>query len=521
MRQAGPDHGPILRSVLQATSEALAAEQRATTPVRSGLAVLSFRRSHRKEPAMRKRTTLAVATVCVLGVLALIARPAAQGHGDAMYASIDGTHLKGYVDDLTAMSRRYRDNGHPQFWGRIIGTEADAENARWLLSKFRTIGLTDVHEQSFDLPPQWMPQSWNVSMIGAKTLALGSAQPTYRGVATPPGGLDLEAVDVGFATDPDLAGRDLQGKAVFFYSTDYQSRHSTISRGAVKRIGEKGAAAIFITLLIPGNMHFQFYPVGSEVPTFALGYEDGMYARETIAMARAAGSTARVRLTLNVAMTPNLKTATIWGTLPGTTDETVVIVAHRDGWFEAANDNGTGIATMIGLAEYFAKIPQAQRRRTIVFLGTTGHHDGTAESGTWLSQHTEVFAKTALLINCEHTAANQLIASNNAIVRKANVESPLSWYVGGSAKLDQIVAKAYQTFDVKLLDGRAAGAAGEIGRIQNLAPSLQLIDTGLYWHSDKETSDIIPESGLAAVTRAYAKIITDIGAVEIKELAKN
>jgi hypothetical protein len=464
---------------------------------------------------------LAVTTVCLLGILPLIARPAAQGHGDAMYASIDGTHLKGYVDELTAMSRRYRDNGHPQFWGRIIGTEADAENARWLLARFKTIGLSDVREQAFDLPPQWMPQSWSVSLTGAKTLALGSAQPTYRGVATPPDGLDLDAVDVGFATDADLAGRDLKGKAVFFYSTDYQSRHSTISHGAVKRIGEKGAAAIFITLLIPGNMHFQFYPVGSDVPTFALGYEDGMNAREAIGQARAAGTAVRVKLKLDVAMTPNLKTATIWGTLPGATDETVVIVAHRDGWFEAANDNGTGVATMLGLAEYFAKIPQAQRKRTIVFLGTTGHHDGTAESGAWLSQHKEVFSKTALLINCEHTAANQLIASNNAVVRRANGESPLSWYVGGSPTLEQIVSKAYRTFDVKLLDGRAASAAGEIGRIQNLAPSLQLIDTGLYWHSDKETSDIIPESGLAAVTRAYAKIISDIGEIAIRDLVKN
>jgi hypothetical protein len=288
----------------------------------------------------------------------------------------------------------------------------------------------------------------------------------------------------------------------------------------VKRIGEKGAAAIFITLLIPGNMHFQFYPVGAEVPTFALGYEDGMAARDLIALARG-GAAARVTLKLDVAMTPNLRTATIWGMLPGATDETIYVIAHRDGWFEAANDNATGVATMLGLAEYFAKVPQGQRRRTIVFLGTTGHHDGTAESGTWLAQHKEVFAKTALIINCEHTAASQLIASNNAVVRKANVESPLSWYVGGSAKLDQIVAKAYETFDVKLLDGRANTAAGEIGRIQNLAPSMQLIDTGLYWHSDRETSDIVPASGLAAVTRAYAQIVTDIGAVALKDLQRS
>jgi len=418
------------------------------------------------------------------------------------------------------MSRQYRDNGHPQFWGRIIGTDADERNARWLRDKLTAIGLSDVREQPFDLPPQWMPQSWSVSASGGgKTLPLGSAQPTYRSEATPAGGLDLEAVDVGLATDAELARQDLKGKAVFFYSNDYMSRHATASNGAWKRISEKGPAAIFITLMIPGNLKFQFYPVQSPVPTFSLGLDEGLAVRELIARS-SPGAAPHVKLRLEVQMVPNLKTATIWGSLPGTSDENIMIVAHRDGWFEGANDNGTGVATLVGLAEYFAKIPAAERRRTITFLGTTGDHDVTAESGTWLAQHKEVFAKTALIINCEHTAANQLIASNNAVVRKANVESPLSWYVGGSARLDQIVAKAYETFEVKLLDGRAASAAGEIGRIQNLAPSMQLIDTGLYWHSDRETADIIPESGLAAVTRAYAKIVTDINAVELKDLSR-
>src|ERR1700752_3474046 len=67
---------------------------------------------------------------------------------EQVYASIDGKHLKQYVDDQTAISRRYRDGGHPQFWGRITGTEADTENAQWLLNQFRRIVLSDVHEQS-------------------------------------------------------------------------------------------------------------------------------------------------------------------------------------------------------------------------------------------------------------------------------------------------------------------------------------------------------------------------------------
>ena len=203
------------------------------------------------------------------------------------YAAIDGKHLKQYVEDQAAISRRYRDNGHPQFWGRIIGTEADAENAQWLLDKFRKIGLSDVHEQSFDLPPQWMPQSWSVTAsAGGKILSLDTAQPAYLTEPTPPEGLDLEAVDVGFATEGDLTGRDLRGKAVFFYSTDYMSRHSTISQGAIKRIGDRGAAAIFVTLLIPGNLRTQFYPVGSNAPAFSLGYQDGMAIREMIGQSR-------------------------------------------------------------------------------------------------------------------------------------------------------------------------------------------------------------------------------------------
>jgi DNA-binding beta-propeller fold protein YncE len=460
---------------------------------------------------MTKRALLALAAAASLALpLAADSTP---------YAAIDGARLKRYVDELAGMSRRYRDHGHPQFWGRIIGTEADAENARWLADKLKAIGVSDVHEQPFDLPPQWMPRSWSVSVSGGGALRpLASAQPTYRSETTPPGGLDLEAVDVGLATDADLAGRDLTGKAVFFYSTDYMSRHATVSSGAWKRIGERGPAAMFVTLLIPGNLKLQFYPVGSQVPTFALGMEDGLAVREMIGNARG-GPPPHVKLELDVAMTPNLKTSTVWGTLPGTADENIVVVAHRDGWFEGANDNGTGVATLVGLAEYFAKIPAAERRRTITFLGTTGHHDGTAESGTWLAAHKDVFAKTALIINCEHTAANQLV-SYNGTIRKANVAAPLMWYVGGSPRLEQIALGAYSTFGVATYDRGERSAAGEIGRIQQLAPSLQLIDTGLYWHSDRETPDIIPEHGLAAVTRAFAKIIADVDKVAVKDLQR-
>ena len=435
------------------------------------------------------------------------------------YLSIDGKHLKQYVEELTAISRRYRDHGHPQFWGRITGTEADAENAQWLVDEFRKIGLSDVREQSLDLPPQWMPASWTVTASSdGKTVSLESAQPTSTSPGTSGDGLDLEAVDVALATDGDLRGRDLRGKAVFFYSADYTSRQAPVSDYAIKRIGDRGAAAIFVIVGLPGNLRTQFYPVGSTVPTFSLGLEDGVAIRNLISESRD-GRPARVRIRLDVKTIPDLKTATVWGSLAGTSDESIFVVAHRDGWFEGATDNASGVATLLGLAEYFAKIPTEQRRRTIYFLGTSGHHDNRGMTGHWLADHKEMFTKTALIINCEHTSAEQLVY-RGGLIRRTNTTVPLRWYVGGSPRLEQIVVKAYDTFGVATYAEPEPSAGGEMAPYYQLAPSLQLIEGNLYWHSDRETADVVPPTGLAAATRAYAKIIMDVNEVDLKDLIR-
>ena len=431
------------------------------------------------------------------------------------YASIDGKHLMQYVDELTAMARRYRDHGHPQFWGRIIGTEADTENAEWMLAKFRQLGMTDVHEQYFDLPPQWMPQSWSaVASIHGKSLSLDTAQPTYLSKATPADGLDVEAVYAGMGSEADIAlARDVKGKAVFFYSTDTGSRHIGISDGAIKRLADRGAAAIFVILGVPGNERTQFYPVNCPVPSFSLGQKDGLAMRDMIA--QASGEPVRVKIRLDVNLTPDRKSGTVWGSLPGTTGENVMLVAHRDGWFEGANDNATGVATLMGIAEYFAKIPQEKRRRTLTFLGTTGHHNNSAESGAWLLKHPEVFAKTALLFNCEHTGLKQTAMGTNQF---SNAPAIYRWYSGNSPKLLDIADQAMKAFGVPTFPESSPSPPGEIGRYYQFAPSIEIINTGYVWHSDQETPETISLTGMEAVTRAYAKIIADTDSVDRKEL---
>ncbi len=491
---------------------------------------------------MRKPLKLTISACClVLGSAALVAQNAdgtrvrAAGAGpaeptrhraaevgwrltaaDQKCAAIDGPHLKQFFEEHTAISLRYRDNGHPQYWGRITGTAADRENAEWMMQKLRQIGLTEVHEQIFDLPPQWMPKSWTVRLTGnGRTLSVDTAQPTYQAVGTTGDALDLEAVYVGMASEADLKlARDVRGKAVFFYSTDTASRHAPIADNAIKRIGDRGAAAIFVIQGIPGNERTQFYPVNSPVPTFSTGLKDGLSARDLIADATAAAAPPHVKITLDIDHTPGMKSGTVWGTLPGLTDEQVVIVAHRDGWFEGANDNAAGVATMLGIAEYFAKVPRAQRRRTIVFLGTTGHHNSTAESGAWFASHPDLFAKASLLLNCEHTGG---IESGPGTIRLSNAVGAFSWYATGQ-RLSDIVVSAMDAFGVPSFPQSSPSPPGEIGRYYRLAPSVEIINGGYVWHSDQETAETISASGLAAVTRTYAKVIAETDGIDLKEM---
>jgi hypothetical protein len=465
---------------------------------------------------------------------------------EKQYASIDGKKMLGYVKDLAAISDRYRDAGHPQFWGRIIGSSADAEDAQWLMGKFREIGLQDIHEETLDLSPQWFPQSWSLTASsGDKRLTLTTAQPAYTTPGTK-GALDLEVVYVGLGSEADLIGRDLRGKAVLIFSNPMPGswRHTSTQESVTTDDGQRatllklaelrGAAAIICSIQLPpvigvggdageGNIRTQLYPTGTNVPTFSMGMKDGKDLRDMIAHAPS-GQPVHLKLQMDVQQVPGLKTGTVWGKLPGTTDETIYVEAHRDGWFESATDNASGVATLLGIAEYFAKVPQAQRRRTIIFLGTSGHHNsGTApaNSAAWLAEHhEELFKKAALLINCEHTAAvgQELLGEG---IRVVNSEAGFLWYGGGNQrpKLQEAAYHAFQEFGVPIYAEPEPGTpGGEASRLYQYVPAVQASNYNMFFHSDAETPAMVPAPGLAASARAYAKVIEDVNKMDLKEL---
>ena len=172
--------------------------------------------------------------------------PAPLPDSERAYAKIEGAKMKAVVNEVVAISRQSRDAGD-KYWGRIAGTKYEALTADLLEAKFRKLGMVDINRPVFDLRPQWFPLDWNVSATGGgQTLTFPSLRPALGSTATPPNGLDLDAVWVGLGTAADFQGRDVRGKAVIIHTmlAPGQMGQSAIFEGAFRRASEAGAAAI-------------------------------------------------------------------------------------------------------------------------------------------------------------------------------------------------------------------------------------------------------------------------------------
>ena len=274
--------------------------------------------------------------------------------GEQAYGRIDGKHLHRYVEEQAAIPRRYRDHGHPKFWGRIIGSSADAESAEWLANKFKSFGMSGRSHPAAGPQPAVVPAAVGSDGDGRRQ----DDDARFRTAGLPRGRAPARRHRrrSGVRRTGERRRSHGQGPEGESGLHLHDARRAQRGRGEARR--RKGAVAIFEVDMLPGNMRYQAYPSNTKAPAFTVGSDDGLAVRDLIA-SLPPGQSARVKATLDVQMVPNLKTALVWGTLPGASDETIYIVAHRDGWFEASGDNAGGVAAMVGLAEYYAKIPQA------------------------------------------------------------------------------------------------------------------------------------------------------------------
>ncbi len=438
--------------------------------------------------------------------------------GQEAYADADGYRIKDDIKKITAFSLMSLDAGE-LYWGRIPGSKWHQLAMNFMADEYKKIGL-DIRRQPVALPPMWYPTSLTASYsAGAKTGTLKTLYPIDSTKPTPAAGITADAVWVGVGAAPDLIGRDLKGKAVLVYSTFVPGgrSHSASDRAGIFNsdtlVTKAGAAMIINVMAVPGNG--QFNPEGAPegpdaVPTLTISQDEGFMLRDLLA----SGQKVQLSVKLAIEQRATLTTENIYATLPGATDEQIMVVTHTDGFFQGAMDNASGMATGLELARHYAKIPRAQRKRTMVFLATPDHHHGEHGRAVVIKEYD--WSKVALILNLEHTSQTLLYMVNQDIMT-SNAISARRWYASGSPRFQQLVKTTFQDFNVSVYKVPERNAGGALGALTGFAPAFHLIDHVIY-HTTLDVPELVPAAGLTYSARAFMKVLDEANTMTAAEL---
>jgi Zn-dependent M28 family amino/carboxypeptidase len=234
--------------------------------------------------------------------------------------------------------------------------------------------------------------------------------------------------------------------------------------------------------------------------------------------AAAAGAPQKVAIRLQTEMLQGLKGNNTIGTIPGRrADEVVIVNAHADGWFDAAGDNGDGLAVLVALARHFAK-PENQTERTLVFVASGGHHGGGMNGPQNLVRmNPELGKKTVLVLNLEHIA--QLYFRQDPW-RVEATEQPMGFGISNEAPyIADEASRGMERYGFALRPQFSSSTAGDLGGYAPLGvPRVQAIHSGPMYHTSGDVIESISIPGLERAARFYAYFVADMAKAARKDL---
>jgi hypothetical protein len=162
--------------------------------------------------------------------------------------------------------------------------------------------------------------------------------------------------------DPDLT---LTKQIAGTYERDFLAYDQRVTD--LQDAGTAGAAGMVMMHGFPYadvKGHYAPYEgVEWPVPAVYVGVDEA----EQLKTLAATGGVAHIRLSADESTTP---TSTLIATLPGASEERIVIESHTDGT-NAHEDNGP--LAILRMAEYFASMPQSCRAKSLEFVFPTAH----------------------------------------------------------------------------------------------------------------------------------------------------
>jgi len=412
-------------------------------------------------------------------------------------------------------------------WGRRAATPSFMHTLDWVASEFHTAGLKETRVEPFAVgASMWVPKSWKVELLADPSFGAGSVDVTLAsafpqpGGSTPEGGITAGVVYVGHGTDADLADRDVKGKIAVIRVRPEPSLFGAGEQGVAQRLAERGAVGVINAIEGPGNAQYidTRFACGAS-PCFIVGGNDGWFVQQVIGKAANAHllDKLKIRVTLAAEQKANLTSGNALGMIAGQSPRRIIINAHADGYFQAGDDNASGLAVLTGLARYFAKQPQP--KHTLMFVASGGHHGPGNGPAALVAAHPELKNDTLLILNLEHVAYADVVRGKQRATNNTGMTWELSVTEAAKAVgvtnespfLIDLWGKASRCFGVATYQSAGAQVSGDLGGYRPLeVPMTQMIQSGTFYHSSGDVYEAVPTEGLERAARFHAFLIEQI-----------
>lgn len=459
--------------------------------------------------------------------LGMLVPPVSLGFGRSLPPFPTSDEMFGWASDIVAITKK-----HKQY--RRSGTAGDEEVREYIKNKLISFGIPSVENQEYTFT-SFIYDEWKLSVDGKDipcffwrdskfTEDKGViAEVVYVGKDIPLDG-SVEGKIVVVDVVPAASSRkDFASMADYVHDPDgyfkidkkVSSPNTSTNMPAAFYVAQKQGALGLIGILDFPTGTNQFYPdiglaVRDLMPAVMVGKFDGDKLRKSLQTTRRPFS---ATIILKGTVNSRAKSGNVVATLPGVTDEILLINTHHDGCFTSAVEDASGIASVLALAKFYAAYVPDLRVKTLVF-DFEGNHwswDYPLGSRKFAEKNPEILAKTNAVLGIEHIA-REMVEKDGKYVDAGNPMLSV-FFSPESAELKEIAIEAIKINNLThTIVPRYSGedfmipAQTRWFHLQNI-PVYQYISGPEYLYLADDTLDKIDKSRFVPVNRAFIHLI--------------
>ncbi|TFF83729.1 MAG: M28 family peptidase [Promethearchaeota archaeon] len=419
------------------------------------------------------------------------------------------------------------------FGYRRSGTPPADKAEKYIYDKLKEVGLKDVKLEKLNYT-RWWSEKHELMIISEKTPSVSEDQiinsfPAWFCGSTSQEGITAEVAHVGFGTKSDFDEVDVRGKIALIEGKmilNFYPTHSVRLFNTIKTAEKKGALAVIlgnnspldlIHYINPFDLPSPRDPPLPNLPALSISTPDFTYLKTLC-------TRYHEKLTMKfiqIAKTEPAISHTVIGTLPGKSDDIILIGTHTDSTFTGALDNAAANAGLIAIAKHYANMPLENREKTMVFAGWTGHECGSIGSKLFVEMHEEMLSKITTYILLDGFGCNGYYNQSDGGVVPTGVDERRGLFVSENQILLSFVLDAvikYELLPAVYVSARALPVADLPAFIRNEVPSILIIGKPIFYHTKHDTIDIIQPDQLERSAKAHIEIIDAIHATPSEKI---